>query len=462
MMASPVLTGRKATPENYENAMSAHASAMADARQEATRPHWNIKGVRLHLMFFAIGFLIVCSRRPDAIVIPQFYAEDGIVFYSDAYSLGVHSLLSPHGGYFQIVPRLVALLAQLFPLLSAPLIFNLAAIAIQISPASVFLSSRFSNIKFMTRVLGSFIYLALPNSFEIHATLTNAQSHLVLLACLLLLAPPGRARAWKVFDSITLVLTALSSPMGILLLPLAVSMWWKKQAASAARWFAVLLPASIIQTICVLTHWHTREAPHIGLIGKPILNGASLGAHLEYLNAILGRQIFYSSLLGLNAQNWLTHLQGVHIVEMALAMLGLAILFYTLRHGPFELKLFLLFAASELACALVNPLAGPSDRPQWYWLSNPGVGNRYYFLPMLAFLSSLFWLATNKLSSGIRSSAILLLLLLPIGICRDWTYAPFMNFGFEHFARAFDIAPTGTKVTFPINPPGWFMVLTKH
>jgi hypothetical protein len=450
---------QKSDPLQDYTEMSTPAPALT-ASHHATRPQWHFEGVCFQLIVFAIAFLIVCSRRPDAIVNAQFYAEDGVVFYNNAYSFGMHSLLSPHGGYFHAVPRLIALLAQLFRFSWAPLIFNLAAIFIQILAVNVFLSSRFLNIKRSTRLVGSFVYLALPNSFEIHATLTNAQSHLILLACLLLLASPPKTRAWKIFDSITLALTSLSSPMGILLLPLAALMWWNKAEGSSALSFAVLLPASTIQTICVLTHWHTREAPHLGL--QPILNGGSLGLHFQYLNGILGRQIFYSSLLGLNAQNWILDWYAAPIVELAFTTVGLLVLIYALRHAPLELKLFILFAAAVLACALANPLAGPSDRPQWYWLNNPGCGNRYYFFPMLAFMASLAWLATNRLSAGIRSCAIALLLVLPVGVCRDWIYPPFMNFGFQQFARAFDNSPSGTRFTFPINPPGWFMTLTKH
>jgi hypothetical protein len=439
--------------------MSAAAPAIASAHPNTTRHASYTQGALFQFAVFALGFLILCSRRPDAVLNPQFYAEDGAIFYRDAYSLGFHSLLLTHGGYFHAVPRLAALLAQLFPLLWAPLVLNLIAIAIQILPVNVFLSSRFSNINFLARLLASFVYLALPNSFEIHATITNAQSHLVLLACLILLAAPGKTRAWKIFDGMVLVLTSLSSPMGALLAPLAALIWWKR--ASSAWQFATLLPGSVIQAICVLTHWHTREAPHFILSGQPIFNGGPLGANFHNLNAILGRQVFYSSLLGLNAQNWVVHLHRVSVVETALTTLGLAVVVYAFRHAPFELKLFILFAAAVLACALVNPLAGPPDRPQWDWLSVPGIGNRYYFLPMLAFLASLFWVAMNQLPAVARYSAVALLLLLPIGICQDWRYPAFEDFRFKEFVRVFDNQPPGTRFAIPINP-GWFMLLIKH
>src|SRR3954467_4485450 len=134
--------------------MSAPAPTLTAPRLNATRPPWQTEGAWLQLVIFAIALLIVCSRRPDALAIPQFYAEDGTVFYSEAYSLGLHALVLPRSGYFHTVPRLVVLFDQLFPLVWAPLIVSLAAMAIQILPVNVFLSSRFSNIDHKIRMLG--------------------------------------------------------------------------------------------------------------------------------------------------------------------------------------------------------------------------------------------------------------------------------------------------------------------
>src|SRR5438067_4282289 len=98
-----------------------------------------------HLSVFLVGFGIIFSRRPDAILNAQFWAEDGQRWYADAYQFGIRCLLIPDelGGYFHSVSRLSALTALIFPFSMAPLVMNLIAIAIQILPASIFLSSRF-------------------------------------------------------------------------------------------------------------------------------------------------------------------------------------------------------------------------------------------------------------------------------------------------------------------------------
>lgn len=439
-----------------------HTSAEAAVRPGAIG---RAADIGLHAAVFAVAFAIVCSRRPDAVFNAQFFAEDGAVFYRDAYQYGLHSLLLTYSGYFHTLLRLVALFAQLFPFSWAPLIMNFIGITVQVLPVNALLSSRFSQIAFPLRLLAGFTYLALPNTFEIDANVTDVQWHLALLACVLLLALPARNRGWKVFDAIVLVLTSLSSPMGILLVPVAAVLWWKRRNTWSATTLGLLSPGAVLQVLTVLLHWQGRQTPHIDLAGAVVFNWGSNGVTFSRFAAILGRQVFFSSLLGLNTQNWLLQLEGLHTLEAIATFVGLAFLLYGLFSGPIELKLFTLFALAVLTLGLVNPLAGPPDRPQWHWLCTPGCGNRYYFLPMLAFLASLLWVASRAAYASplrsLRGFAVVLLLLLPIGIYQDWRYPAFRNFNFQTYADQFEHAPSGTKVIIPINP-GWLMELTKQ
>lgn len=429
---------------------------------EAIRGQSSTERTRFHLLVFALGFLIVCARRPDAILTPQFFAEDGAFFYRDAYQLGFQSLFLSYGGYFHALLRLVALLAQLVPLVWAPLLMNLAAIAVQLLPVNVFLSSRFSRISFAVRLFAGLVYLALPNSYEIHANATNFSSHQALLTCLLLLAQPAQNKFWKWFDAITIALTSVSSPVGIFLLPVAASMWWYRAEIWSAACFGFLLPGAAIQSISVLLHWHGRQAAHLEFAGSPVLDGGALGANFHYFAGILGRQVFFSSLLGLNSQNWLLRCHWIYPIELVSCAVGFSFLLYALRTAPIQMKLFILFEYAVLALELLNPLAGPPNYPQWLWLNVPGCGNRYYFAPMLAFLASVLFVAIRKQSSkALRGLAVLLLVMLPIGICRDFRYPPFMDLKFKVFAQRFESAAPGTKVIIPINP-NWLMELTKH
>jgi len=404
-------------------------------------------GIGFQAIIFLMAFAIIFSRRPDAVLNAQFYAEDGMVWYPEAYRLGIHSFLIPVAGYLHALIRTVALFALLFPFSLAPLVMNLCAILVQILPVNLFLSSRFSQIPLKLRLLGSFVYLVAPNCWEIHANITNVQWHLVLLACLVLLALPTDGIGWRIFDRTVLVLTSFSSPIAVLLVPVAAALWWKRRQKWAAFSFVALVPGALVEVLVALLS-HTRSSDPIG-------------ATFYRLVSILGRQVFFSALFGFTAQYWFVP-GGPFFIDVIATLVGLAVVLYALRYAPFELKVFILFSFAVLTLGLARPLAGAPNHPQWAWLCIPGRGNRYYFLPMLGFLASLLWMATPATPPrGLRYFAVALLLLLPVGIYREWSHPPFDDYHFQQYAEQFEHAPAGTKIAIPINP-GMTMEITKQ
>src|SRR5208282_3246621 len=124
-----------------------------------------------HCVIFLLACTILITRRPDAILHAQFWAEDGHVWFADAFNFGGWTaLFRTQDGYFQVLPRLAASLALLAPLRLAPLILNLVAIAIEALPVNLLLSLRSSvwgSLRY--RALLAFVYLALPNCWEMDA-----------------------------------------------------------------------------------------------------------------------------------------------------------------------------------------------------------------------------------------------------------------------------------------------------
>lgn len=411
--------------------------------------------VAFHTGAFLLAFLIMFSRRPDAVLLPQFYAEDGTFWYADAYNHTWRCLFMAEAGYLHTVPRLVALFALPFPLAAAPAVMNAFAFFFQILPINVFLSSRFSSVALNVRILGSLLYLAIPNSFEIHANATNIQWHLALLAAMVILAKPPVNLGWRLFDFAVLGLASIDSPLGIPLGALAAAMWWIRRERHAKWQLAALVPGTAIEVGFLLLS-HSRRA-------------ASNGASLLRLGSILGGQVFISGILGVRTfiQWHFGHASFLLAVQLLAAAVGLAITLYALRYAPVELKLLILFAAAVLAMALRHPLASmEAVSGQWELLRIPGFGNRYYFFPMLAFFASLIWMAVKPASTSRlpRFLALGILVLLPIGICRDWKYKPFVDFHFSDYVEVFERATPGTKVLIPTNPiwTTWTMELIKR
>jgi len=419
---------------------SAEAASSEDSRAR-------IKRIAFHVAVFVVAFLVLFWRRPDALLHAQFYAEDGKYWYADAYRLGFRCLSLPLDGYLNTVSRLIGLFALLFPFGAAPLIMNVAGLIGEILPIHVFLSSRFNAVPFAARMFGSLWYLFLPNSYEIHGSTTNLQWHLALVGCLVLLAELPATWGWRVLNLVVLVGLSLAGPLGILLIPIAAILRWSSKDVryDSALW--ALIPGSLLQVIVILFSG-SRPSP-------------ANGATFERLTGILGGQLFLSSVLGLKefARLYLLGQRSFLVrLELLAMVIGLAVIAYAFARAPLKLRLFILFAAAVLMLGLSNPLVDPTSIvPQWQLLQIPGVGNRYYFFPMLAFFASLIWMLgiptpAPKVS---RCSAAVILFFLPFGVYTDRQHPKFRDLHFPEFAAEFERAAVGTRVTIPVYPGGW-------
>jgi hypothetical protein len=170
------------------------------------------------VLVFLAALAAVFSRLPGTLLYPQFYAEDGWVWYQQAYNLGwLRPLLMTQAGFLQTLPRLVADVALLFPMQWAPLIMNLSGAVVQVLPVTALLSRRCTTWgPLPVRVLMGVIYIAIPNAPEVHIVLTNAMWHLAVLQALLALSVPPLGWRGRVLLVLALADVSLASNMGYL------------------------------------------------------------------------------------------------------------------------------------------------------------------------------------------------------------------------------------------------------
>jgi len=405
-----------------------------------------------HASVSVTSFLILFLRRPDVLLNAQFYAEDGTRWFAEAYHFGWRCLSIPESGYLQTASRLVALLSLALPFALAPLVMNLCALIVQIIPVNLFLSSRFASIPLKIRLVGCLLYLSLPNSFEVHANTTNMQWHLALAGLLILLGQSEAGRASAILSAALLALAVLDGPAGMLLAPVAVFLWFRQKERRHLVASIILVAGAGFQSLMILLSHSRRPAPN--------------GATIDRLFSILGGQVFLCSILGVRTSISLffRHWPYLFALEIIALVIGLVIVLHAFRRGPVALKVLLCFATVALTFALIRPVATTGGGfEQWEKLQVPGVGNRYYFFPMLAFYASLIWIATNteQTTRLSRFVAVSMLALLSIGVVRDWRYKPFVDYNFKSFAAEFERAAPGSRVSIPINPD-WQLVLIKH
>jgi hypothetical protein len=420
-----------------------------DATQSVFTCWWPV------LAFFVAAGLVV-SRRPDAILHAQFWAEDGTVWFADAYNQGwFASLFRTQAGYFQTLPRLAAALSLLVPLSWAPLITNLVGLIVQILPVPLLLSRRLSRLgSLQLRAAMAFIYIALPNCRDMNVTITEAQWHLALVACLLVVSTPPVSHTSKIFDIFVFVLCGATGPFAILLALIAgLSLVFRR-----TRWgccpFAIFVFAAAVQTYALL------------VIDSAARNHGPLGANAEWFVRILAGQVYLGTILG---SNDLAVRAGV-LFLVCTAIVGSVLMAYCFYEAGLEWKLLLLFSLLLFTASLCSPLTLQPEHGKTVWQLVAQVsGIRYWFFPTLAFAWTLIWflLGTPPRQRSTRSRQLCqivgatLLFVQLTGFVRDWRHPAYKDLHFVSYANELTNSAPGTLVTIPENPDGWSFRLLK-
>ncbi|MGA2207630.1 MAG: hypothetical protein ABSG10_12955, partial [Terracidiphilus sp.] len=328
---------------------------------------------------------VIVSRRPDAVFHAQFYAEDGHVWFADAYNLGWwHALFRAQDGYFQTFPRLAATLALLAPLALAPLALNLAALAVQALPVNLLLWSRSSawgSLRF--RALLAVAYLALPNSREMTIAVTSSQWLLALCAFFVLTASPPAGAPERAVDLVVLALCGLTGPFCFFLLPIAAFIAWRR----GGRWSWI--KTGVLFALALVQAWGLLVIDAGGRAH------AALGASPALFLRILGGQVYFAALLGGNglAAN---SSRAVFFLLAFAAIAGTSLVAFCFVHAGFEMKLFFVLTAMFLIASLISPAAYPPPGVTRWELLAEASGIRYWFFPTLACVWSVLWAARSR------------------------------------------------------------------
>ena len=105
-------------------------------------------------------------------------------------------------------------------------------------------------------------------------------------------------------------------------------------------------------------------------------------------------------------------------------------LVYTMLRAPLELRLFVLYAGLTFAAVVAWP-GTPDGATLWWDLLLPASnGNRYFLLPVIAFLFTCTWLAASKAVPARAVGVILLAISLAFGVRLNWREPPHRDFEF--------------------------------
>jgi len=282
----------------------------------------------LRVIVLLLALLAAMSvRQPDKLYTPQFWAEDGPVFYLEAEYQKTASLARPYNGYWHVYPRIVALAGTHLPVRPLPALYTWAAIAATVGALLALWSARLSERASVRAAMVGAVLFA-PFTGELWLTLTNAQWFGALLLVALLAAAPPATVTGAVAWSLGAIVMGLSGPFATLLWPCAaLRAWWYRD-----RWSGWVLA---LFSVCA-------AATLVALVGSPRGGGvASLPQRLvPLLDFVLSRK---KALLAAGAGSALFATGLVHGVRhrqwplIACSIAGVLVTASTVATVPIEL-----------------------------------------------------------------------------------------------------------------------------
>ena len=330
----------------------------------------------LFLLSIVLSILAMLQRKPEALTKPQFWAEDGAIFFRQSFQLGSRSFFVPYAGYLHLIPRIVAYLTlHGLSYRYTPLGYNLANLLLFLGLVCfIWRRTDFDPyIKFFMTLALSLV----PVGSEMVFCLTNVQWYTGLFIPLFFLAGGGNNRKYARFDGIILFLVGLSGPFSLIFLPAVCAIVWFR-SRKLGQWnnlrpfFVINLFTAFIQLL-VLAFSGSRVVSTWSVVEK-----IAHSFRMIYLQVItpLGISSLY-----------------VHPVHYGLlAVLLLALLRWTylcwrrLKTRMDPTPLFLMLAAF---CAIAANVYSLDTNTEPY-LNPFNFGMRYFFGPCVLFFWSVF------------------------------------------------------------------------
>lgn len=403
---------------------------------------------------FTAVLTISFFRRPEMLLTPQFFAEDGSIFFRDAYQLPLwNSVFVPVAGYYLFIPRLIAaLVVKLGPLNWAPLLFNATSLLIAAAAISLpVLPPGRVIIKSDIRRASVFTAAALLPYQECLGKLAYLQWYILWMMAFSLLIDPPRTLRFQVCAAAIYLAAAFSAALQLLLLPLIVAriiLSWSQDRA-AVRFFSLLLAISIFAAVFSV----------LGLKSVDKLPWAAIAADK--------RRIVTGLVHGLSFYGPVASIAGEKLAHAAaawswralylLSALSLAWNLYRLKSAAWNRRLMFLL--------LLFPACGFLLRPQFIVdHADPAllqIHTRYYLIAILAGYL-LFFSAAAEFRAAVFYPMLLLCAVLHTGSFALFPhYLPLPPWS-DYAAKIRKLEAGGLpgNVTIPIAPPGWEIKLT--
>jgi hypothetical protein len=370
---------------------------------ESTRSNWERAS---YVLMFAI---LVAARLPRILLEGRFWAEDGRVFFENAWNLPwFKALFMPHAGYLNFTANLAGVLERyLVPLSAAPYVGVGLALLFQCVPAILLVTSRDEWLQRRIVVLAALLIVAIPaDSLEVLLNTTNSHFHLGLAVAIILALEP-RLGPVGIFQLVVLFVAPLCGPSPWVLVPLFALRAAIDRSKLRTLQTLVLFAGLAVQLGFFFSHDHGRHFhTSLELFGAIILAKQFIAPFFSFPSAFNMIDSFAPSFTNSGGPIWPLML----VMSLSAVALSAAILY------PKKSPLWLLCGAAIIT--LVSYAGAVGDKTA---LVSVAGGGRYAFIPqILSGLAVLSWSVIHRGYARFLAQGIVVWL-LAVGIM---DYAP--------------------------------------
>lgn len=371
----------------------------------------------------AFAAVLLFARADLSIPLGNFlWGEDGSVFLNQAHALGIAGVFTPHAGYFLAYPRLIAWLADAFPLALRPALYAAGWIgAYSVMVLLLALGAQRLGVGTPGRFALVGLAVLQPHNGESIMNLTNAQWMLGAGFAALILTQRAPFPLRPLIGAPALALLGLTGPYSLILAPALLLRWWRQRWSLRAGWWAALvLACGVLQAIAAASTGHFRTIPP---------NAAQQPFPWNWLFPI-------TQITAFGAESALT--RGAAIALWCAALVALARAGRPAQALRVDVLILLVAAASFVAASLVAFRANPA------FIAPYGVGNRYTWAPY-----TLLFLAAVAATQRMRPERLVVLGAAGLICAAFFQRKSPAEMHFASFARFSLVRP----VVIPVAPP---------
>jgi hypothetical protein len=398
---------------------------------------------RAGLTLFFLG--IFAARVPDLLRNPQFWAEDGKIFFRDAMCDGAASIGRAYAGYYHLVPRLVAWFAGAFSPVHAPAIYLAASLALVGLVLFVVQSPR------LQLPYGPWLALCIvltPDSLETFGNVANVQWFLGIGLFAIALMRTSDSPLITYLETAFVLVAGLTGPFALMLLPVFAGkllMSWRdpQERRRAAMLTAALVVTASVQAYAIVTNQVspglTPDYPRTQVVDIPIVIAAAIFSHsLMALIPLAGYAGLLVNSLSVRSVGFL----GLFEIGVFATILLLAL---ARKRYRFERLSALFFCVVVLIAMLYKFL------DYIFAVVSAENGARYFLIPTVM----VCWLILScvrepKVGLAAKIFVGIFLLAGVVGFRRK----PLEQYDWPGWAQRME---AGSRPQVPINPKGWFI-----